>query len=121
MPCATSRSRAWGATSSQSAWMSAPWTGARVTPARPIAPSPSRMGAARIVSMYSGVIRWVPKDHLNQMGPLEAALVGTPVADLSQPVEVLRVVHSFDPCLACAVHLVRPGQRTAGHKVLIGS
>ena len=62
-----------------------------------------------------------PKDHLNQMGPLEAALVGTPVADLSQPVEVLRVVHSFDPCLACAVHLVRPGQRTAGHKVLIGS
>ncbi|MBU0717893.1 MAG: nickel-dependent hydrogenase large subunit [Planctomycetes bacterium] len=60
-----------------------------------------------------------PRDHLNQMGPVEAALMDTPVNDITQPVEVLRVVHSFDPCLACAVHLVRPGKRTPEAKVLI--
>jgi hydrogenase large subunit len=52
-----------------------------------------------------------PKDHQNQRGPIEGALINVPVPDISQPVEVLRVVHSFDPCLACAVHLVRPGQK----------
>ena len=59
-----------------------------------------------------------PKDHLNQPGPIEAALIGLPVADTAQPVEVLRVVHTFDPCLACGVHLVRPGQ-SEGTRVLI--
>jgi len=51
-----------------------------------------------------------PMDDLGQMGPIEQALVGTPVADLNQPIEVLRVVHSFDPCLACSVHMLRPGK-----------
>jgi len=60
-----------------------------------------------------------PRDDQDQVGPIEAALVGVPVADVNQPVEVLRVVHSFDPCLACAVHMVRPGQRSGGVKVLI--
>ena len=60
-----------------------------------------------------------PRDNLEQPGPIEEALVGTPVADLAQPVEILRVIHSFDPCLACAVHMVRPGDRTGGTKVLI--
>jgi hydrogenase large subunit len=60
-----------------------------------------------------------PRDDQNQMGPIEAALVGTPVADIDQPVEVLRVVHSFDPCLACAVHLVRPGRRIPARSVLV--
>jgi len=60
-----------------------------------------------------------PKDDLDQMGPLESALVGVPVADLAKPVEVLRVVHSFDPCLACAVHMVRPADRAGGTRVLI--
>lgn len=60
-----------------------------------------------------------PKDNLEQPGPIEAALVGTPIADTSQPVEILRIVHSFDPCLACAVHLARPGDRRGGAKVLI--
>jgi [NiFe] hydrogenase large subunit len=41
-------------------------------------------------------------------GPVEAALVGTPVADPQRPVEVLRTVHSFDPCIACAVHVIDP-------------
>ena len=45
-----------------------------------------------------------PRDGRGMPGPLEQALLGTPVADSEQPIEVLRVVHSFDPCLACAVH-----------------
>ena len=44
-------------------------------------------------------------------GPYEAALVGTPVADPEQPIEILRTVHSFDPCMACGVHVVEPGGR----------
>jgi hydrogenase large subunit len=39
------------------------------------------------------------------MGPYEASLVGNPVAVADKPLEVLRTVHSFDPCLACAIHL----------------
>jgi len=50
-----------------------------------------------------------PTDDLSQKGPIESALVGTPVRDVANPVEVLRVVHSFDPCLACSVHMARPG------------
>lgn len=46
-----------------------------------------------------------PRDHKNQIGPYEAALRGTPIADPKHPLEILRIVHSFDPCLACAVHL----------------
>jgi hydrogenase large subunit len=49
-----------------------------------------------------------PQDDQHQPGPLEKALVGTPVADAEQPLEVLRIIHSFDPCLACAVHVCRP-------------
>ncbi|MHC4656849.1 MAG: nickel-dependent hydrogenase large subunit, partial [Planctomycetota bacterium] len=45
-----------------------------------------------------------PKDDLDQNGPIEQALIDTPVADMDNPLEVLRVVHSFDPCLACSVH-----------------
>lgn len=47
-----------------------------------------------------------PKDANGIRGPLEKALIGTPVADPQQPVEILRTVHSFDPCMACAVHIV---------------
>ncbi len=45
-----------------------------------------------------------PMDNIGVKGPLEQALVGTPISDETQPVEAIRVVHSFDPCLACAVH-----------------
>ncbi len=51
-----------------------------------------------------------PRDDQDKPGPMEKALVGTPVADSQQPVEVLRVIHSFDPCLACAVHVCRPAR-----------
>jgi ferredoxin hydrogenase large subunit/hydrogenase large subunit len=45
-----------------------------------------------------------PQDDQGQAGPLEQALVGTPIADPANPIEAARVVRSFDPCLACAVH-----------------
>ncbi len=45
-----------------------------------------------------------PRDERHIKGPYEASLVGNPIADAAKPLEVLRTVHSFDPCLACAVH-----------------
>ena len=46
-----------------------------------------------------------PRDPKGQMSPYEASLIGTPVADPELPLEIIRTIHSFDPCLACAVHL----------------
>ncbi len=46
-----------------------------------------------------------PRDGNGQMSAYESALIGTPVADEKQPLEIIRTIHSFDPCLACAVHL----------------
>jgi Ni,Fe-hydrogenase I large subunit len=47
-----------------------------------------------------------PRDASDRRGPYEEALIGTPVADPEQPLEILRTVHSFDPCMACGVHVV---------------
>jgi hydrogenase large subunit len=47
-----------------------------------------------------------PRDAKGRRGPYEEALLGTPVADPARPVEILRTVHSFDPCMACGVHVV---------------
>jgi len=47
-----------------------------------------------------------PRDAAGNRGPYEAALLGTPIADEEQPLEILRTMHSFDPCLACGVHVV---------------
>src|SRR5450631_78995 len=52
-----------------------------------------------------------PRDAKEQRSSFEQALIGTPVANLEQPVEILRTIHSFDPCLACAVHLYDPQGR----------
>jgi hydrogenase large subunit len=46
-----------------------------------------------------------PRDAMGQLGPYESALIGTPIADEMNPLEILRTIHSFDPCLACAVHV----------------
>jgi len=46
-----------------------------------------------------------PRDDKGQMSAYESALIGTPVANPEQPLEILRTIHSFDPCIACAVHL----------------
>jgi len=49
-----------------------------------------------------------PRDANGQRGPFEEALVGTPVKDPDRPLEILRTVHSFDPCMACAIHVLDP-------------
>ncbi len=47
-----------------------------------------------------------PRCAEGKLGPVEEALVGTPIADPEKPLEVLRTVHSFDPCIACGVHVI---------------
>jgi hydrogenase large subunit len=60
-----------------------------------------------------------PRDDRQQPGPYEASLVGNPVADPARPLEVLRTIHSFDPCLACAIHTLDPeGREIARVKAL---
>ena len=51
-----------------------------------------------------------PSDGANQSGPLEQALLGTPVANVANSVEALRVIHSVDPCLDCATHIMYAGE-----------
>jgi len=62
-----------------------------------------------------------PRDAKGQRGPYEAALIGTPVADPWQPIEILRTIHSFDPCMACAVHVVDGSRREIVQVRLDGS
>jgi hydrogenase large subunit len=97
-----------------SKWNHSSWP----TSARGFGPHEVPRGAlAHWVEIQDGLIRhyqavvpttWnaSPRDAQGQPGPYEQALVGTPVADPSQPLELLRTVHSFDPCLACAVHVL---------------
>jgi hydrogenase large subunit len=59
-----------------------------------------------------------PKDGKGQRGAYEAALLDTPVADPQRPLEILRTVHSFDPCLACASHVYGPDGRKLAEVVV---
>jgi hydrogenase large subunit len=60
-----------------------------------------------------------PRDEEGRIGPYEASLMGNPVADEELPLEVLRTVHSFDPCIACAIHTLDPeGREIARVKAL---
>ncbi|GAB4332767.1 MAG: nickel-dependent hydrogenase large subunit [Desulfobulbaceae bacterium] len=60
-----------------------------------------------------------PRDDKDKPGPYEASLVGNPIADPERPLEVLRTIHSFDPCIACAVHMLDPdGSERVKVKVL---
>ena len=52
-----------------------------------------------------------PRDANDQIGPYEASLMNNPIADPERPLEVLRTVHSFDPCIACAIHMFDNEQR----------
>lgn len=52
-----------------------------------------------------------PRDDQDVAGPMEQALIGTPIEDLEKPIEALRVIHSYDPCLSCAVHIIRPDKK----------
>jgi hydrogenase large subunit len=56
-----------------------------------------------------------PKDKVGRRGPIEKALIGTPIINVDEPIEVLRVIHSFDPCLSCAVHVSRPKEAAKVH------
>jgi hydrogenase large subunit len=59
-----------------------------------------------------------PRDAAGNIGAYEAALLGTPMADVNQPLEILRTLHSFDPCLACSTHVMTPdGEELATVKV----
>ncbi len=49
-----------------------------------------------------------PRDPKGQIGAFEAALMNTPMAKADQPLEILRTLHSFDPCLACSTHVMSP-------------
>ncbi|HVP87956.1 MAG TPA: nickel-dependent hydrogenase large subunit, partial [Casimicrobiaceae bacterium] len=64
------------------------------------------------IDLYQAVVptTWNggPRDAKGQIGPYEAALLNTPMAKPEQPVEILRTIHSFDPCLACASHVIGP-------------
>ena len=59
-----------------------------------------------------------PRDHKNQPGAYEASLVGTRLANPGQPLEILRTIHSFDPCLACAVHLIDASGKAVGQAAM---
>ena len=67
------------------------------------------------ISNYQAVVpsTWNagPRDANDQIGPYESSLMNNPVADPEKPLEVLRTVHSFDPCIACAIHMFDNEQR----------
>jgi hydrogenase large subunit len=54
-----------------------------------------------------------PRNDKDEPGPYEASLLDTPIADAEKPLEVLRTIHSFDPCIACAIHLTDTESNTA--------
>ncbi|MGB7198828.1 MAG: nickel-dependent hydrogenase large subunit, partial [Acidobacteriaceae bacterium] len=59
-----------------------------------------------------------PRDANGTRGAYEAALLNTPMVNPDQPLEILRTVHSFDPCLACAVHVVDAAEVELAHEIL---
>lgn len=55
-----------------------------------------------------------PRDDRGQPGPVEQAIIGTKIKDENNPFEIVRIIRSFDPCIACAVHLITPKGREIG-------
>ncbi len=53
-----------------------------------------------------------PRDDQNKLGPIEQALIGVPVTDPEKPINALKTVRSFDPCIACAVHVIKMGSKS---------
>jgi len=59
-----------------------------------------------------------PKDAKGVRGSYEESLIGLKITDLSQPLEIVRIIHSYDPCLACAVHVMdTKGNEMSSYKV----
>lgn len=67
------------------------------------------------IAKYNAVVptTWnaSPRDERGTPGPIEQALIGTPVKDPKNPIELVRIVRSFDPCLGCAIHLMTPDKK----------
>jgi quinone-reactive Ni/Fe-hydrogenase large subunit len=65
-----------------------------------------------VISNYQAIVpsTWnaAPRNQDGKRGPYEESLIGTKLANPDQPLEILRTIHSFDPCMACAVHIIRP-------------
>lgn len=59
-----------------------------------------------------------PKDESGVKGPAEQALIGTPVKDINNPIEIVRVVRSLDPCMACAIHLMTPDKKSISNFIV---
>ena len=66
----------------------------------------------KVIANYQAVVpsTWncSPRDKAGKRGPYEESLIGTKLANVDQPLEILRTIHSFDPCMACAVHIIDP-------------
>ncbi len=66
----------------------------------------------KVIENYQAVVpsTWnsSPRDKAGKRGPYEQALIGTKLANVEQPLEIIRTIHSFDPCMACAVHIIDP-------------
>jgi quinone-reactive Ni/Fe-hydrogenase large subunit len=65
-----------------------------------------------VISNYQAIVpsTWnsAPRNKDGKRGPYEESLIGTQLANADQPLEIIRTIHSFDPCMACAVHIIRP-------------
>ncbi len=65
-----------------------------------------------VIKNYQAIVpsTWncAPRNKDGKRGPYEESLIGTKLANPDQPLEILRTIHSFDPCMACAVHIIRP-------------
>jgi len=77
------------------------------------------------ITNYQAVVpsTWnaAPRDYKGRLGAYEAALIGTKVANPEEPLEIIRTIHSFDPCIACAVHVVdTKGKELGVYKVDTG-
>jgi quinone-reactive Ni/Fe-hydrogenase large subunit len=66
----------------------------------------------KVIENYQAVVpsTWnsSPRDKAGKRGPYEQSLIGTKLANIDQPLEIIRTIHSFDPCMACAVHIIDP-------------
>ena len=76
----------------------------------------------KVISRYQLVVptTWnaSPRDAGDEPGPMEQALIGTSVTDRDNPFEIVRIIRSFDPCLACAVHVMTPrGDETGVYEI----
>ena len=72
----------------------------------------------KAIARYQAVVptTWngSPRDADGTPGPIEQALIGTKVRDRDNPFEIVRIIRSFDPCLACSVHVMTAAGGTRG-------